>query len=197
MTDLAWITDRLPTKADGDCDGDVLVRTRPGHGSDRPAYCHWTLVRRGLSWRHADSWRPPASRLDFKVGQRWRRRDGEIVTVTQITSSDGGCYADDSAGTSWGYWSDGTAPSCSSCFDLVELLEDVPPVPLAPVITKTESELICTFEYGGRTYQAVATPAEPTVRERALRLVADYGVANYQFTAKQVATIRAALEAES
>lgn len=38
---------------------------------------------------------------------------------------------------------------------------------------------------------------EPTLKEKALRLVADYGVANYQFTAAQVATIRAALEAQS
>jgi len=52
-----WITDRLPTAADGDIDGDV--RMRPP-GSDRSWIVHWSFVCRGMDWLHTGLWEPPA-----------------------------------------------------------------------------------------------------------------------------------------
>lgn len=37
-------------------------------------------------------------------------------------------------------------------------------------------------------------PMSPSLKEQALKLVADYGVPSYRYTAKQTATIRRALE---
>jgi hypothetical protein len=52
-----WITDRLPTAADGDIDGDV--RMRPP-GGDRSWIVHWSFVCRGMDWLHTGLWEPPA-----------------------------------------------------------------------------------------------------------------------------------------
>lgn len=49
ITDLPWITDRPPTEADGDRDGDVAVKQRPA--SDSFAYLNWTFVKPGMAWR--------------------------------------------------------------------------------------------------------------------------------------------------
>ena len=48
-----WITDRLPTEADGDMDGDVRLRDRPGSSG-------WSFVRPGAPWRHTSYWKPSA-----------------------------------------------------------------------------------------------------------------------------------------
>lgn len=189
MTETTWITDRRPTESDADSDGDVKLHD-PVIDS---VFVHWKYVAEGAPWAHAPDWTPPASQPGFEVGQRWKRRDGEIVTVTQVSGA--GCWVRDDAGRPWGHLEDGTAPSCPDSFDLVELLPTT--VSPEPIITETKSELICTFEYGGKTYQAVATPAAPTLREQALSLVADCGAGSHLFTAAQMATIRAALEAQS
>lgn len=44
-----WITDRPPTEADGDSDGDVLVRQQPG--MDLGAIVHFSLVGFGTPWK--------------------------------------------------------------------------------------------------------------------------------------------------
>jgi hypothetical protein len=54
-----WITDRLPTEADGDGDGDVWMRRAPG--SDGARFIHWTFVWPGMDWLHTSFWRPPAN----------------------------------------------------------------------------------------------------------------------------------------
>jgi hypothetical protein len=56
MTD--WITDRPPTEADGDCDGDVLMQQRPG--KEPQAFVHWSHACPGVPWKRTAWWRPPA-----------------------------------------------------------------------------------------------------------------------------------------
>jgi len=53
-----WITDRLPTEADGDGDGDVRRR----HWSDPSEYdlAHWSHVGPGAPWQRTSYWKPPA-----------------------------------------------------------------------------------------------------------------------------------------
>lgn len=53
---MDWITDRLPTKADGDKDGDVVLLL----DGDNNAWCgvHWLLVKRGQPWL---AFTPPAT----------------------------------------------------------------------------------------------------------------------------------------
>ena len=53
-----WITDRPPTEADGDMDGDVRIRRAPG--SDRSRLTYWSYVQPGMDWQHSSFWQPPA-----------------------------------------------------------------------------------------------------------------------------------------
>jgi len=56
-----WITDRLPTKADGDMDGDVRMSSRPtcsiGHNF---VLVHWSYVGPSAPWQHTSYWKPSA-----------------------------------------------------------------------------------------------------------------------------------------
>jgi hypothetical protein len=52
-----WITDRLPTEADGDGEGDVCMRRAPG--SDSARFIHWAFVWPGMDWRRTSCWQPP------------------------------------------------------------------------------------------------------------------------------------------
>ena len=53
-----WITDRPPTEADGDQDGDVWMVLRPNVSA--PWYlAHWSCVGAGAFWRHTSYWEPP------------------------------------------------------------------------------------------------------------------------------------------
>ena len=45
-----WITDRPPTAADVDSDGDVVARYHPD--DDDYCYMHWSYVGAGVPWRH-------------------------------------------------------------------------------------------------------------------------------------------------
>ena len=58
MSNAEWITDRLPTEADGDMDGDVRRR----HWSDPSEYdlAHWSHVGFGAPWQRTIYWKPPA-----------------------------------------------------------------------------------------------------------------------------------------
>ena len=55
-----WITDRPPTEADGDMDGDVNMVTAPGADFDDYVLVHWSYVGDAVPWQHTPSWRPPA-----------------------------------------------------------------------------------------------------------------------------------------
>ena len=122
-----WITDRRPTEADGDKHGNVVILHYHFH-----AHQPWYVVGHG-PWRRSDSWQPPAApdpaptKPALAVGQRWRRRDGALVTVGLDSGGDfvaGGLY----------YTSNGTAPFSASPGSMLELIELLPtPTPtLAP-----------------------------------------------------------------
>jgi hypothetical protein len=54
-----WITDRPPTEADGDMDGDVRMVPRP-NVSNTWCLAHWSCVGAGAFWQHTNTfWRPP------------------------------------------------------------------------------------------------------------------------------------------
>jgi hypothetical protein len=54
MSNAEWITDRLPTEADGDQDGDVrMVRCGVYY------LAHWSYVGSGAPWQHTSCWEPP------------------------------------------------------------------------------------------------------------------------------------------
>ena len=124
MTTNDWITDRPPAVADADEDGEVQVLyTHSGNYERRP----WHTVSPNVSpWRHTNIWQPPATPAPTKpalaVGQRWRRRDGEVVRV--FRGSNGF-----RAGR-WSYDLDGTAPfgalGTRPQYDLIELLSPEP-----------------------------------------------------------------------
>ena len=59
MSNAEWITDRLPTEADGDQDGDVRMQASPGEGSDSYFIIDWSHVSPGAPWQHTDYWQPP------------------------------------------------------------------------------------------------------------------------------------------
>ena len=118
-----WITDRRPTEADGVRAGLVLAQYHPDN--DGFYYMHWSYVGEATPWKRCASWQPPTApepaptKPALAVGQRWRRRDGEVVTV--------GLDSNDffKAG-SWCYQSDGIAPGAGPLTDLIELLTPTP-----------------------------------------------------------------------
>lgn len=130
MSDREWITDRLPTEADADEDGDVCVRNRPEAVPSGRPYFHWSMVLPGMAWCHTDIWEAP-TKPALAAGQRWRRRDGEVVTITEHDTSNDTDYPF-RAGGHW-YRVDGTSCIDDSNADLVELIE--PAAELEPVTT--------------------------------------------------------------
>jgi hypothetical protein len=56
MSNSEWITDRLPTKADGDWAGCVRLAN-----ADRSDYTlvHYSYVHLGAPWQHTYTWKPP------------------------------------------------------------------------------------------------------------------------------------------
>ena len=57
MSNAEWITDRLPTEADGDGDGDVWMRHVSG--SEYNFFAHWSHVGPGAPWQRTIYWKPP------------------------------------------------------------------------------------------------------------------------------------------
>jgi hypothetical protein len=53
-----WITDRLPTEADGDQDGEVRMVLRPNVSAPWHL-AHWSCVGAGAFWQHTSCWEPP------------------------------------------------------------------------------------------------------------------------------------------
>jgi hypothetical protein len=115
-----WITDRLPTEADADGEGDVKVPDAFGGGK---RWQHYSLVDLGQPWRSALAWVAPTH--PFAIGQRWQRRDGKIVTVTTVDAdgnfpviADAICYR-----------IDGTTPTYNEGRRLVRLVSSLKPAP--------------------------------------------------------------------
>ena len=157
-----WITDRRPTEADGDRDG--LVIARCGLDNHVLTYLHWShpywnLVSRArLLWRHTDTWQPPATpepeptKPALAVGQRWRRRDGEVVTVDKINRN----HQWGSTHPFWAGWHSYTREGANqadgvlgnSC-DLIELISKPEPTPTPrkfASITRTFTEYGCAID---------------------------------------------------
>jgi hypothetical protein len=58
MSNAEWITNRLPTEADGDGEGDVRLRSRSR--SSEYNFAHWSYVGPGAPWQHTSYWQSPA-----------------------------------------------------------------------------------------------------------------------------------------
>lgn len=50
MSDLKWITDRLPTDDDADSDGDVLIPKEGPRSGGCIDWAHYTMVSPGQKW---------------------------------------------------------------------------------------------------------------------------------------------------
>jgi hypothetical protein len=57
MSNAEWITDRLPTEADGDRDG--VVWMRHVSGPQYNFFAHWSHVGPGAPWQRTIYWKPP------------------------------------------------------------------------------------------------------------------------------------------
>ena len=171
-----WITDRRPTEADGDEDGNVVLRLvarvqwRPG--SRFSQHVDWRHIGKGVPWKHTDIWQPPTipapepTKPALAVGQRWRRRHGEVVTI----QSDGINFR---AG-GWGYNPDGTALFLDDPWpelDLVELLPAPEPTPrkfasLSRTVTDFGHTIDAIDEDGVAWWMTLATDdSEPQWRQ--------------------------------
>jgi hypothetical protein len=60
MSNAKWITDRLPTEADGDRDGDVRMVPAPHADPDDYLLVHWSYVGDAAPWQRTDCWKPLA-----------------------------------------------------------------------------------------------------------------------------------------
>jgi hypothetical protein len=170
-----WITDRLPTVADAD---GYLVQVPQSPDSHQGGKCwqHYSLIIPGQPW-----WSPrvpervevepaPAPTLSFAVGQQWRNRNGQVVTITEI---------DHHANTAIpiladnGFWyrADGTSCINHSEDDLIELVSGPEPAP-APAPTRkvvqiaVGVELLALCDDG--TMWAISKPGGPWTQIRAI-----------------------------
>lgn len=131
-----WITDRPPTRADGDEYGRVVLRRLPE--GDCGVHVHWSYVAAGAPWHLARCEPPapapePAPEPALAPGQTWRRRDGKVVTISTSISTEYPFWAQ-------GVWyrPDGTHSRFPAFphMELAELVSDVPPAPEAPKTTQ-------------------------------------------------------------
>jgi hypothetical protein len=159
---MEWITERQPTEADADNDGEVIMLRRAdgrGNGATRArdAFVDWRHVGPGVPWKHnrlpsiqglldtpvaTESKPQPApepvasDRPALAVGQTWMDRDGRVVTIEGY---------DPVTNNAWPFWgSDGHTYRPNGRFgddtvyhsrDLVELISEAPepaPVSTAP-----------------------------------------------------------------
>lgn len=134
MTD-EWITDRQPTKEDGDVDGEVLMQRYPNWRSllvDTSVYAGVAYVGPGVPWKHTSIWRTPVTSEpepeapapelwpELKVGQVWQISSGGRLTVRSV---DGDRFrVTDEQGFDWVYQPDALIPGR----DLVALITDAP-----------------------------------------------------------------------
>lgn len=118
-----WITDRRPSEKDTHGDGYVRMCLSPG--SEDWSLVHWSYVGAGIPWKHTPHWEPKPA---LAVGQRWRRRDGEVVTIDKFDRNH-------SFGRTHPFWAGRSSYTPSgSCmlsgsphaWDLVELLPSSP-----------------------------------------------------------------------
>jgi hypothetical protein len=95
MSGAEWITNRLPTEADGDMDGDVRLRLEPGSGEHD--LVHWSRIGPGVPWQHTSYWEPPAepiptepdriAALEQRVGELEIRVLEQMGLMARLSSS--------------------------------------------------------------------------------------------------------------
>ena len=81
-----WITDRPPTEADGDMDGDVRMIPAPHAGPDAYLLVHWSHVGNAAPWQHAENWQPPAQPAPAepdRIAALEERMAGRIAALEQ------------------------------------------------------------------------------------------------------------------
>ena len=86
-----WITDRLPTAADADQDGEVCIVTGPGrNGDDDWAFVHWSYVGQRAPWKHTGDWQPPtqlASSESERIAALEQRVAEEVRAQSVLTTA--------------------------------------------------------------------------------------------------------------
>ncbi len=96
-----WITDRLPTAADADGDGDVRVPAHPGLKPDDPLRCpswqHYSLIVPGQPW-----WSPKAAAAVTSAPPPTPDATRKVTLLTATTDGNRDClYAHCNDGTLW------------------------------------------------------------------------------------------------
>jgi hypothetical protein len=92
-----WITDRLPTAADGDSDGDVTAPADPGRLDGNTRFSHWSIVGPRAPWRHTTYWKAPAQEpAPVAITEA-----GQPRKVVQITGAPDGLHALCDDGSVW------------------------------------------------------------------------------------------------
>ena len=157
-----WITDRLPTEADAGRTGYVNVPDVPGDEPPDGWYQHHTLVVPGQPWwseKAAKRAEVAAPAPAFAVGQQWRRRNGKVVTITQL---DPGTTLPICTGESHWHWANGASCTGNSQYDLIELMSSPDPQPAPCLKSLTDDQL--------QTH-SIAVQAEITRRAVARHLI--------------------------
>jgi hypothetical protein len=90
MSNAEWITDRLPTEADGDRDG--VVWMRHSSGSEYNFFAHWSHVGPDAPWQRTIYWKPPAepdriAALEQRVVRHLRDQDELIAAMAKRLES--------------------------------------------------------------------------------------------------------------
>ena len=130
MTNSTWITDRPPTEADADRDGDVAVKRRPG--SDACACVHWSFVKPGMFWRRTSFWSAPEQAVPATQPRRF-------VSISRTILKDGDHILDaiDDEGIVWWRRLD-TQPHHPAFPPKAPAWQQLSPLPAREVSTESE-----------------------------------------------------------
>ena len=102
ITESNWITDRPPTEADGDKDGDVWVRICPDRLTGM--HMHWSHVGIWTPWRHSHYWSPPAPKPELEPEPAARATETRrFVSISRTILKNGDHILDaiDDEGVAW------------------------------------------------------------------------------------------------
>jgi hypothetical protein len=80
-----WITDRLPTEADGDMDGDVQMKSGPS--GDSFHLIHWSYVGAGVPWQRTGWWEPPTEPAPTEPDRIASRRVVQMVMAPSASNA--------------------------------------------------------------------------------------------------------------
>jgi hypothetical protein len=80
-----WVTNRLPTKEDGDENGNVQEKIVPHFEASTAV--HWSQTSVGIPWRHTSSWEPPLSEPDEDLVQRISTLEARVGGLENLIKS--------------------------------------------------------------------------------------------------------------